>query len=86
MQLFCCHITAINLRSITDNLLEVSQRFSVWAVYTETASVLTRYIDYTDSAIVKIKQKCWKLSIISPCVSVKSQWENNGVNESHFLR
>ena len=26
-----CHVTAIKLRSVTDNLLGVSQRFSVWA-------------------------------------------------------
>ena len=30
---------AINLRSVTDNLLGVPQRFSVWAAYTQTASV-----------------------------------------------
>ena len=32
----CCHVTGMQLCSVTDNLLGVSVRFSVWVAYTET--------------------------------------------------
>ena len=63
----CFHRTAINLRSVTGNLLGVSQRFTAWAGYTETASACSYKLV---SGIARIKQKCLKLSVIILSISL----------------